>query len=261
MEKETSIFSTYMKSLRDAIVVQVILTVGVAVVGAIITFFVSTKLNFNKLDVFLLVALVMTLIGIISYVIYRRSNKRLPHFDTMDCNFQMLKEERVHRWIDKDNYIHKRRYKLKALKDGLTHYTDKFQWTGPEYTLSGRSDEYTVKKQDESKNVFDIYDFKFTTPLKKNDIIEVEAMWTAKGPAKPFFSTTIEEPTDLLVMTVILYPGSGITKINCDIESYKGARVPIVSKKETLNSDGEFTWIERDPKLLYHYEINWKTLS
>ena len=176
----------------------------------------------------------------------------------MDCNFHMLREERVHKWIDKDNYIHKRRYKLKALKEGLTSYTDKFQWTGTEYKLSGGNHQYTVKPQDDSKDVFDVYDFKFTTPLKKGSEIEVEAMWTAKGPAKPFFSTTIEEPTDLLVMSLMLFPGCGVTQINCVTESYKGARIPIVSNTETLNSDGEFSWQIKNPKLLHHYNINWK---
>lgn len=258
MANEKHTFSDYMKSIRDKLVVQTIWTIGAAIIGIVITYFVSSKFNFTTLDIVLAATLVVVLIGIASYIIYRRSNKRLPHFDTMDCNFKMLKEERVHKWIDKDNYIHKRRYKLKALKGGLTNYTDKFQWTGTEYKLSGGNHEYTVKLQDDSKNVFDVYDFKFTTPLKKGDEIEVEAMWTAKGPAKPFFSTTIEEPTDLLVMTLMLYPGCGVTKINCDTESYKGARVPIVSKKETLNSDGEFIWQVKNPKLLYHYEINWK---
>lgn len=258
METETSTLASYMKSIRDKIVVQLIWTAGAAIIGVIITFVISSKFNFTKLDIALIAALVVILISIISYVIYRRSNKRLPHFDALVCDFHMLKEERVHKWIDKDNYVHKRRYKLKALKDGMTNYTDKFYWTGTEYTLSGGNHAYTVKKQDESKDLYDVYDFKFTTPLKKGEVIDLEAMWTAKGPAKPFFSTTVEEPTDLLIMQVMLYPGCGVKLINCDIESYKGARVPIKSRTETLNSDGEFIWPIKDPKLLYHYQINWK---
>ena len=258
MGNDTNTIKDYLKSIRDKIVVQTIWTIGVAIIGVVATFFISTKFNFNTLDIVLAAVVVVLLIGIASYIIYRRSNKRLPHFDVMDCNFKMLKEERVHKWTDVDNYTHIRRYKLKALKGGLTNYTDKFQWTGSEYTLAGGNHKYKVIKQEDTKNVFDVYDFKFTTPLKKGDEIEVEARWTAKGPAKPFFSTTIEEPTDLLVMTVMLYPGSGVTKINCDIESYKGARVPLVSQEETLNSDGEYTWSIPNPKLLYHYEINWK---
>jgi hypothetical protein len=88
----------------------------------------------------------------------------------------------------------------------------------------------------------------------------VEAIWMAKGPAKPFFSTIIEEPTNLIVMYVMLYPDSGVRQINCITESYKGARVPIVSSNEIPNSDGEFNWQVKNPKLLHHYNINWKTL-
>ena len=91
----------------------------------------------------------------------------------------------------------------------------------------------------------------------KNDIIEVEAEWVCEGEGKPFFSTTIEEETDLLVMSVTLFKDSNIGSINCDIESYKGARIPLKTNVEKLNSDGEYIWQVPNPKLLHHYEINW----
>ncbi|NNV53872.1 hypothetical protein [Limnovirga soli] len=260
MTNDTNSIKKYLKSIGDKIIVQTIWTIGVAIIGIVVTFLISTKLQFTTLDLILIVIIVLLLIGITSYAIYRRSNKSLPKFDVIDCNFRILREEKVHKWIDKDTYTHIRRYKLKALKGGLTNYTDKFQWSGSEYTLSGGNHKYKVIKLEDTKNLYNVYDFKFTTPLKKGGIIEVEARWVAKGPALPFFSTTIEEPTDLLIMTVMLFPESGITKINCDTESYKGAKIPILSDEKTLNSDGEYTWPIRDPKLLYHYEINWQLL-
>jgi len=74
--------------------------------------------------------------------------------------------------------------------------------------------------------------FKFTKAMIKSDTLNLEASWLAMGPATPFFSTTIEEPTDLPVLAVVLYPESGVKKINCEIESYKGARVPNISNVE-----------------------------
>ena len=250
--------ANFLKSIGDKIIIQGLWTLICFIVAGLAAFLISRDFHFSTLEIVLGGIIVFLLFGLISYLIYRRNNKRLPLFHAMDCNFEMIREERVHKWISQDAYIHKRRYRLKALKNGLTHYTDKFCWTGTEYSLSGGNAEYTVEQEHSYKNIFDVYNFKFTTPLKKNDIIELEAVWNAKGPAKTFFSTTIEEPTSLLIMTVMLFPGCGVTKINCDTESYKGARVPIVSSKQTLNSDGEFTWTINNPKLLYHYEINWK---
>jgi hypothetical protein len=247
----------YVKQVFDKIVVQLIWTIILAIVTAIVAYFISKKFQFTNLELGLMIIILVFIVSLSSYIIYRRRNKKLPDFNPIDCNFQMLREERVHRWLNKTEYIHKRRYTLKALRTGLTSYKDKFQWTGIEYTLSGGTKDYTVERVETSKNVFDQYIFKFKTPLNKGDVIEVEATWKAKGPAKPFFSTTIEEPTDLLVMSVMLFMESNIKEVNCEIESYKGARVPNEIKKEKLNSDGEFIWQIKNPKLLHHYEINW----
>lgn len=249
--------SVYYKSIRDKIIVQLIWTVIVAVITFVVGYLISIKFSFSTLELILLLLLLMFVIGIVSYIIYRRTNRRLPIFNPLECDFRMLKEEKVHKWIDKDNYVHIRRYKLKALKNGLSSYTDKFQWSGKEYSMSGGNTNYKIEKHAKSKNVFELYEFKFTTPLKKGEEIEVEVKWKAIGPAKPFFSTTIEEPTDLLIMSIMLYPDCGITTVNCDTESYKGSKLPLVSEKRDLNSEGEYLWQIENPRLLYHYEINW----
>jgi hypothetical protein len=252
--------TNYLKQVFDKVVVQLIWTIIVAIVTAIVTYMVSKKFQFTELEIGLMVAISIVIIGFISYLIYKNNNRKLPIFNPVDCNFQMVREERVHKWINETDYVHKRRYTLKALRTGLTNYKDKFQWTGGEYTLTGGNSDFTIERDGTSKNVFDQYLFKFKTPLNKGDIIEVEATWRAKGPAKPFFSTTIEEPTDLLVMSIMLYPESNIKDVNCEIESYKGAKIPNEIKKEKLNSDGEFVWQVKNPKLLHHYEINWNTI-
>lgn len=250
--------STYLKQIFDKVIVQAIWTGVIALGGAAVTFFITKKFQFTGLEITLMVTICIVVIVVISYVVYRRSNKKLPIYNPLECDFKMIREERIHRWLNENDYVHKRRYTLKSLRNGLTEYVDKFQWTGTEYTLTGGTSDYTIEKDVCTKNVFNLYHFKFTTALKKGDEIEVEATWKAKGPAKPFFSTTIEEPTDILVMCVQLYPESGIKEVNCEIESYKGAKWPNEKKKEKLDSDGEYRWTVKNPKLLHHYEINWQ---
>jgi len=257
MQKDKNI-KDYVQSIFEKILAQILWTALFAGITSALTYFITLELNFSTREIFIIIFVLVLLISFISYYIYRRTNKRIPHLPVIHPDFHLIREERVHKWIDANNYIHIRRFTLKALKDGLDRYTDKFQWTGSSYELIGGNSNYSVELSGDFKNVYNIYNFKFVTPLKKNDIIEVEAMWKAVGPAKPFFSTTIEEPTDLLVLKVLLYPESGVSQINCEIESYKGARIPNNNKQEKLNSEGEFTWQIKKPKILHHYEINWK---
>jgi len=254
MKKETNSF----KSIFDNLVAQLIWTGIAAFLTGAITFTISRKFEFSLLEIVLMISLSVIIIFAISYVIYRGKNKKLPIYNPVDCDFIMLREERVHKWLNQTDYIHKRRYTLKALRNGLTEYIDKFQWTGNEYVLIGGGSEYTLEEDKNTKNVFNLYHFKFNHSLKKGDIIEVEATWKAKGPAKPFFSTTIEEPTEILVMSVMLYPESEIKEVYCEMESYKGAKCPSENHRVKLNSDGEYVWQVNNPKLLHHYEINWK---
>jgi hypothetical protein len=248
----------YFKQIFDKVIVQLIWTGIVALATGIITFFVSRQFQFTSLEICLFVLLSVIFIIIASYLIYRRMNRRLPIYNPVDCDFHMIREERVHKWLNENDFVHKRRYTLKSLRNGLTDYVDKFMWTGTEFNLSGGDGDYTIEIDKCSKNIFTVYHFKFNTPLKKGEIIELEATWKAKGPAKPFFSTTIEEPTDILVMSIMLFPESGIREINCEMESYKGAKFPNEKQKQKLNSDGEFVWQVKNPKILHHYEINWK---
>lgn len=249
---------SYLKQIFENAIAQLTWTGIVALLTGIITFFASRNFKFTTLEICLSVLMSVMLIIIISYIIYRRTNKKLPIYNSVDCDFCIIREERKHKWINETDYIHKRRYTLKALRNGLTEYVDKFMWTGSNYLLTGGEGDYSIEIDKCSKNIYTVYHFKFNTPLKRGEIIDIEATWESKGPAKPFFSTTIEEPTNTLVMSVMLFPKSGIKEINCEVESYKGAKFPNEKKKERLNSDGEYTWEIKNPKLLHHYEINWK---
>jgi hypothetical protein len=171
--------------------------------------------------------------------------------------FKILKEEIIHEWVDEINYIHTRKYKLRALQADAGEWRDKFHWTGSKYTLTGSGPNYYIEIIPHDINVYNQYCFRFKKPLAKGEEIEVTAVWNAKGPAKPFFASTIEEPTELLIMDVRLYKASGIKEINCVTSSYKGNRNPEERECKALDQ-GEFRWEIKSPKLLSCYEINWE---
>ena len=248
--------SNRLKQIFDNVIAKVISAGIVTIITSSISFFVSKKFGFTTREIWLLVLASVFFIIIVSYLVYRKMNRKLPKLPPIDSDFHVIREERVHKWINENDYIHKRRYTLQALKKGLTKYVDKFQWTGTEYSLSAGDGDYSVV-EDQKKNVFNVYHFEFK-PLKKGDTIEVEAIWKAKGPADPFFSTTIEKPTDILVMRVELFPESGIKTVNCEEDSNIGTMCPPINNHiEKLNSDGEYVWTVNKPDILHHYEINW----
>lgn len=250
--------SNRLRQICDNVLARIISSAIIALITGLVTYCVSIKFEFTKLEVWLMVIVSVLFIFIVTYFFYRITNRNLPVYGPIDCDFRILREERIHRWVNENEYIHKRRYTLQAKRNGLTEYVDKFRWTGSGYTLSGGNDDYTVSEDSQLRNVFTVYRFKFSKPLKKRQIIRVEAQWLASGPAEHFFSTTIEEPTDYLVMKVALYPGSKVKKVNCEVCPNIGAKLPKDIFSADLDSDGEFSWEVPKPKFLHHYEINWK---
>lgn len=249
----------YLNLIINNIIVQIISTTLFALGTGIITFLVSRKFMFTNLELCLLILVVVIIVIVVSCFLFRRMNRKRPDYDSVDCNFHMIREERVHKWVGENDYIHIRRYKLRSLKNGLTEYVDKFQWTGKDYTLKKGKGDYSIVKDSTPMNVFTVYRFIFKTPLDKGETIELEARWDAKGPAEPFFSTDIQEPTDELIMKVELYPESGIRQVCCRVDRNIGAiGHPIETKIIDLNSEGKAEWIKENPKILHHYEINWK---
>lgn len=254
-------FLTYrldsLSNIFHNLLAQVVWTISATALTGTATYFITKHYKFTTLEIILFSVIIALVVGATSFYVYRRYNKHIPVFEPLDFDFHVIREERIHKWLSEDLYLHKRRYTLKALRNGLTTYTDKFGWTGKSFEISGGTADYKINRNGKTKNMLDVYHFEFSKPLQRGEIIEVEASWKLVGPAKPFFSTTIEEPTDLLIMSVMLYSESGVSRVICDTEGYKGAKVPYESLVQKLNSDGEYTWQINNPRLLHHYEINW----
>lgn len=249
--------NSYVKAIIDKLVVQILWTAAGGAIAVSAAYFVGRNYKFSILEIILCITLTVFCILLLSYIIYRRNTNKIAIYPVMEHDFIMIKEERIHRLISENSGSHKRRYKLKPTKNGLTEYVDKFQWTGGKYLLLGGGEDYTIEQNGKTKNVFDLYYFKFKKPLKKDGIIELEAEWQLEGSGKPFFSTLIEEPTEELVMKIIINSNLSIKYVNCEVEPCKGAKTAFKSDKVKLNSDGEYEWKVTRPKLLFHYEINW----
>ena len=217
--------------------------------------------NFTTLEIGLMVALSALVIAIFAIMLYRASNNARPSFTIIETDSNLITKEVVHRWITYDSLIHSRKFTVKSNRNGLREFSDKFAWTGDDYEMRQGEGEYRLELSDKRRNIFNQYLFKFGKMLNKNETIRIEANWTLTNrsrKAAPFVSTTIEEPTELLVIELELNPEFGVKKVNLETSGYKGAKIPFGEEIVELDSNGRFEWRIERPKLLHHYEINWE---
>lgn len=192
---------------------------------------------------------------------YQHFNRRKPRFRELDCDFEILEKHIHYEYRSPDKIIYKRRFKLRALKDGLTRYTDKYRWTGRHSTKPKSGSGHRIELHPE-QSLYQFYDVCFERQYDKNQIVETEVIWSLEDReriARPFVSITVHEPTKLLTFTVFLDEWLGVRNIirfhSPDIGSpkhYESATVPL--------TDGWSRWELKPPELqlLHHYEIRWE---
>lgn len=193
-------------------------------------------------------------------ILYQRFSKFHPIFPHLDFDFHILEKEISYEYKDKTHMLYKKRVLVKALKNGLDTYHDKYHWTG-----NGNVKIFSAIKEQQfretiRKNIWQFYEIRFQKTLSKNESIETEVFWELEDTANnagPFISADIEEPTDLLRLNLSIPHDLGVKEITCETSSGIGAKKPFKSKLRPLDRNGRVTWKEEKPKLLYHYEIKW----
>jgi hypothetical protein len=198
--------------------------------------------------------------ALIALLLYRRLNRFRPNFPRLDFDFQVLEKEISYEYLDKTHMVYKKRNRIKALKNGLDTYRVKYRWTGRGGIdiKSGIPEQQIVETV--RKNVWQVYEIRLQRSLKKGDIIETEAIWDLEdqaGRAVPFFSATIEEPTDLLRFNLSLNPALSVREVTCETSSGIGAGKPFDSFIKPLDKHSEIKWEIHSPRLLYYYEMKW----
>lgn len=193
-------------------------------------------------------------------VLYRHISRHLPMFPRIDSDFRVIRKELSYKYLDRTHMVYSKKVKLKALRNGLDEYHDRYAWSG-----SGKVELRSMVSSQrlvtgDKKNVWQLYVLKFPWTLKKGETIETEVNWDledTRNAAVPFASATVEEPTDCLVLSVSLPAALGVAEVTCEVSSGIGAKKPFSSELRKLDRHGEMIWEIRKPKLLYHYEIKW----
>lgn len=205
--------------------------------------------------------IIITSLGMILFIlIYQKFNKNKPAFPNLEFDYRVVEKEVSIEFSDRNTILYKKRNFLRALKKNLNAYHDKYHWTGSgkvniSSTIKGQKFQKTRKK-----NIFQHYEILFQHSLKKGDTVETELLWDLSDTDMkmvPFISATIEEPTDLLIMTVTSLDNMNIDEIICEVSSSIGESKPFDVEKRKLDRSGKATWRIRNPKLLFHYEMSW----
>lgn len=201
------------------------------------------------------------LVGLlIFFLFYQRFNRRRPRFPRLPADFLVLEKTITYQYFSKTTMRYSRKLRLKALRNRLGTYSDKYLWTGSGQVKIRCANPAQQVTPTHRKSVWQIYEVRFEKILNKRDIIDIEIIWDLENQAEravPFFSTTVDEPTKLLRLNLSLEPSLGVSSVTWEISSGIGAMAPFDSDTLTLDKHGEVSWVIEHPKLLHYYELRW----
>ena len=196
--------------------------------------------------------------GIVILTAVTRFSRYRPNFPAIPCDFKILSETLHYRHLDATHMVHSKTLKVKALKNGLNGYPDRYTWTGDgriEVKCPIRGQTF---RETGSMTGWRCYTVDFGRTLRRGEECEVEVVFELedlRGRAEPFLSTTVREPTDDLVLKVTLPidPGNAI----CEVRTDESMLVPVSTKQISFDRNGTAMWAIRKPQLLHNYEMRW----
>jgi hypothetical protein len=254
------------KALYDVLKYSVI-GIGALVIGYV-SFFTGFFKNLSQsfvLSSFLVGGLAgLVLCGLVFgsvkvYKAFQSPNTLKPDFPVIDANFEILDLKILYDHKEIDRMVYTKRKKVRALKDNLDRYVDRYNWTGKGTVAPQslrRSEKYV---ETDRKSTWQYYELRFERALKKGEELDVDVVWNLEDLEKvavPFISATIEEPTNSLSLKVKFPDGSNVDHVIKEISPFIGAKMPFSSVREDI-TEMEYEWIVRKPKLLFHYELRW----
>ncbi|HCR56071.1 TPA: hypothetical protein DIV49_03790 [Candidatus Saccharibacteria bacterium] len=203
-----------------------------------------------------LVFLTLLLIVIVST---RRFNRLRPIFPRLSTDFRIKEHEVTYRHQTRYKMTYTRRKKLKALRNGLDRYKDRYDWTGRGHLHITSEVSSQKVEMEEKRSIWQFYAIKFNAVLNKGKETETCLRWDLEDTERvsvPFISVTVEEPTDILILKVFFPDDENVTHVNIDVTPFMGAKIPFEAHERPVR-DKQFVWTIKKPRLLYHYELRW----
>lgn len=245
---------------------RTIWVICVAAVGAIAT---AVYKNAGSLETWIaqhqlaIITLLNAAMFVGSITLVRRAQRARAEADILaqqEFDFEILEKAVSYECHNRTAISYRRRYKLRALRDGLDTYKDKFHWTGAEVPSVKSNTRGHVVTLTVKRNIWQLFDIRFDRALTKGGEIETEVLWEVTDTAKrsvPFISIWVEEPTKVLTLRVAFPSDLGIYDVVRESSYSLGAKVPYSTVAAKTDDHGVHTWQVPEPKLLHSYALNW----
>lgn len=159
------------------------------------------------------VLIAVSLIGAASFVLGTAAVSYMPGSWLMRRpahKYKLALKELIYIYHDETHMCCTRRFDVQALDRSVDVFTDRFRWSGTgSVAVTLKTDDGQSLDRQYDREFWQYYDVRFSPALKKSDIRPVRVETDVDcvdegGTAKPFLSTTVEHPTDRLVLHVFL---------------------------------------------------------
>ena len=211
-----------------------------------------------KILLMVLATVVCLLVGILAY---RAMTRNLPRFDRVNADVRILKKTISYDYRSPTQIIYRRQYSLKILRNGVDKFTDRYRWSGKsEIEPKSVKPEHSIHHLAE-EHFFRFFEIRFNHAYNRKATVEADVIWDLSDPegiSHPVISATIYEPTDELVMHVILPPKGEIPTATHTIAPEIGAKINAETWEAPFSNNNVEIWPLQKPRLLHYYELRWK---
>jgi hypothetical protein len=150
---------------------------------------------------------------------------------------------------------------IKALKDDITDFIDRYRWTGSgKCILKSLTPGFRITRQFKVRGeIWNYFAVTFPQPLKKDDVVEFSIQWDLLDQiqiAIPFLSTMIERETDYLSLQVFL-PSAPKRAYFYEFANFIDT-LPVETKEIFWNPEDKSIYCEvPNPQKYHKYLIRW----
>jgi hypothetical protein len=180
----------------------------------------------------------------------------------VDEDVEILLKEIVYQYFpDGYSMCQCKRLQLRALKDGVRHFTDKYRWTGyGKCTIKSLTPSYilTNERREEFWSKFDV---NFPHPLRKGDDVDFTVEWHLVDTEKiavPFLAVISDDATKQISLQVILPAELAPKRAYCyEFASYMD-NLPITVKEIHWSpATHRLCYDVAEPEPHHKYSIHW----
>lgn len=246
-----------------------ILTIIIPLIGSIVATIIGKIygiITWYDFVLILVLLLLLILFGVkiawnaISYKSYRYPWSKIR----TAYNYIILEKKITYKRDNNDNLHYTRTMKIKSCSNRVNYAFDKYIWTGIQPTQVDIEPVVGVAniKEKSRIGIWHYFVLELNNHMGKGEEKVLSYKWPdipLCSKSSPFFSTSTDEPTQKVILSLELGEDYANQEIICEEFRAIESDYPIYIKKETLDDRGSYTWEipKYKVKRFRHYRIRW----